>query len=100
MEGLCGLSYVGKVEQAHEMLMNMEKKESIIRPDIYSYTTIMDDFCKVGRSDEAMELHKQALVLGTSYSTFLNGLLKWGKIKAALKVYKEMMGIGFEVEGR
>ena len=30
----------------------------------------------------------------------MSELLKWGKIRAALGVYKEMAGIGFEVDGR
>ncbi|KAL2330545.1 hypothetical protein Fmac_018126 [Flemingia macrophylla] len=131
-----GLSYVGKVDEALEMLMGM--KGTSMEPDVYSYTAVMDGLCKVGRSDEAMELLNEAVGVGVvpnvvtfntllqgysregrpmkgfdvlrlirqygcvpdyvSYSTLLHGLLKWNEVVAAVGVYREMVGLGLEVD--
>ncbi|TKY65672.1 Pentatricopeptide repeat-containing protein mitochondrial [Spatholobus suberectus] len=135
---LKGLSYVGKVEEALEMLMGM--KGTSLEPDVYSYTAVMDGLCKVGRSDEAMGLLNEAVGMGlvpsvvtfntllqgysregrpmegvnvlkmmkehgcvpdcVSYNTVLHGLLKWNEVVAAHGVYKEMVGLGLEVDVR
>lgn len=60
---LKGLGYVGRVEEAFELLVDIEEATSI-EPDIYTYIAMMDGFCMVGRSDEAMELLNEALEMG------------------------------------
>lgn len=80
---LKGLCYVGRIEEAYKMLMNM-KKSSSIKPDIYTYTSVMNGFCKVGRSDEALELLDEAVGMGlvpnvVTYNTLLNGYFKEGR---------------------
>ncbi|XVF32722.1 hypothetical protein REPUB_Repub17cG0107300 [Reevesia pubescens] len=76
---LKGLCYVGKVEEANEMLMNMKKEST--KHDIYSYTAVMNGFCKVGRSNEAMELFNLALDMGlipnvVTFNTLFTGYSK------------------------
>ncbi|XP_074341451.1 uncharacterized protein LOC141678919 isoform X2 [Apium graveolens] len=80
---LKGLCYVGRIEEAYKMLMNI-KKSSCIKPDIYTYTAVMNGFCKVGRSDEALELLDEAVEMGlvpnvVTYNTLLNGYFKEGR---------------------
>ncbi|GAY56494.1 hypothetical protein CUMW_172330 [Citrus unshiu] len=55
---------VGRVEEAYEMLMNV--KNDGLKPAVYTYTAIMDGFCKVGRSNEAMELLNEAIERGVT----------------------------------
>ncbi|KAL9421942.1 hypothetical protein AB3S75_034253 [Citrus x aurantiifolia] len=55
---------VGRVEEAYEMLMNV--KNDGLKLDVYTYTAVMDGFCKVGRSNEAMELLNEAIERGVT----------------------------------
>ncbi|KAL8263140.1 hypothetical protein R6Q59_024489 [Mikania micrantha] len=61
-----GLCYVGRVEEAHELLSNIKKywkgdKSVSFKPDVYSFTAVTDGLCKVGRSDEALDLLNEAI---------------------------------------
>lgn len=80
---LKGLCFVGRVEDAYEMLSNI-KKCCWKKVDIYSYTAVMDGFCKVGRTDEAVELLNEAIEIGLTpsivmYNTIFNGYFKEGR---------------------
>ncbi|KAK9188594.1 hypothetical protein WN944_019999 [Citrus x changshan-huyou] len=46
------------------MLMNV--KNDGLKPDVYTSTAVMDGFCKVGRSNEAMELLNEAIERGVT----------------------------------
>ncbi|KAL9423549.1 hypothetical protein AB3S75_035606 [Citrus x aurantiifolia] len=46
------------------MLMNV--KNDGLKPDVYTYTAVMDGFYKVGRSNEAMELLNEAIERGVT----------------------------------
>ncbi|KAL9421943.1 hypothetical protein AB3S75_034254 [Citrus x aurantiifolia] len=46
------------------MLMNV--KNDGLKLDVYTYTAVMDGFCKVGRSNEAMELLNEAIERGVT----------------------------------
>lgn len=94
---LKGLCYVGKVEEAFEMLMKMKKREkNFLKPDIYSYTCVMDGFCKVGRSDEARELLNEAEVeMGltpnvVTFNTLFQGYSREGRPLEGMSVLKLM----------
>ncbi|KDO70295.1 hypothetical protein CISIN_1g047010mg, partial [Citrus sinensis] len=50
--------------EAYEMLMNV--KNDGLKPDVYTYTAVMDGFCKVGRSNEVMELLNEAIERGVT----------------------------------
>ncbi|KAK9057849.1 hypothetical protein SSX86_022687 [Deinandra increscens subsp. villosa] len=86
---LKGLCYVGRVEEAHELLSKIKKcwKEGKcvdLKPDVYSFTAVMDGLCKVGRSDEGLELLNEAIEMGldpsvVSYNTIFNGYFKEGR---------------------
>lgn len=86
---LKGLCHVGRVEEAHEMLMKLNTT------DIYSYTAVMDGFCKVGRSDEAMELLKEALEMRltpdvVTFNTLFNGYCIEGRPLDGIAVLEMM----------
>ncbi|KAK1428073.1 hypothetical protein QVD17_16900 [Tagetes erecta] len=94
---LKGLCYVGRVEEANELLSRIKKSwkenakdasfkknQEMLKPDVYSFTAVMDGFCKVGRSDEALELLNEAIEMGlvpsiVSYNTIFNGYFKEGR---------------------
>nr|XP_043610126.1 pentatricopeptide repeat-containing protein At1g62670, mitochondrial-like [Erigeron canadensis] len=103
---LKGLCYVGRVEEAFELLTKIKKscnddykgvsfKRLKLRPDVYSYTAVMDGFCKVGRSNEALELLNEAIEIGLSpsivcYNTIFNGYFKEGRPMEGFSLLKEM----------
>ncbi|XP_076927788.1 uncharacterized protein LOC143591482 [Bidens hawaiensis] len=80
---LKGLCYVGRVEEANELLLKI-LKDGELKPDVYSFTAVMDGFCKVGRSDETLELLDEAIGIGlvpsiVTYNTVFNGYFKEGR---------------------
>ncbi|XP_020237444.1 pentatricopeptide repeat-containing protein At1g09900 [Cajanus cajan] len=90
---LKGLSYVGKVDEALEMLMGM--KGTSLEPDVYSYTAVMDGLCKVGRSDEAMELLHEAVGAGVvpnvvTFNTLFQGYSREGRPMEGFDVLRLM----------
>ena len=55
----------------------------------------MDGFCKIGRTDEAMELLKEALEMGlkpniVAYNSLLNGYCKEGRPLKGFRLLEEM----------
>ncbi|KAK8631292.1 hypothetical protein V6N13_080046 [Hibiscus sabdariffa] len=100
MDGFCK---VGRSDEAMELLNRALVLG--LEPNAVTYNTLFSGYTKEGRPHHGFTVlklmkDKNCLPDSITYSTFLNGLLKWGKIRAALKVYKEMVGIGFEVEGK
>lgn len=94
---LKGLSYVGRVEEALEMLKGMKEEKNLIDlgPDVYSYTAVMDGLCKVGRSDEAMELLNEAIEMGlkpnvVTFNTLIQGYSREGRPMEGVSVLKLM----------
>ncbi|KAK6911130.1 Pentatricopeptide repeat [Dillenia turbinata] len=98
------------VKEAYDMLMKMKRSGKML--DIYSYTAVMNGFCKVGRTDEAMELINEAMERGlvpsvVTFNTLFTGYCEegragegWEKFLAALRIYKKMLDLGYEVDGR
>ncbi|KAJ8550766.1 hypothetical protein K7X08_000136 [Anisodus acutangulus] len=60
-----------RVEAAYDLLLNIKKSK--IKPDLYTYTAVIDGFCK--------------------------HIVAWGEIGAGLSIYKEMLNFEFEVDG-
>ncbi|CAI0423791.1 unnamed protein product [Linum tenue] len=91
---LKGLCYVGRVEEAFELLQDI-KKMSTVLPDMYTYTVMMDGFCRVGRSDEAMELMNEALGMelqptAVSFNALFHGYNKEGRPLKGIKLLQQM----------
>ncbi|KAM0991728.1 hypothetical protein ACFX2I_010054 [Malus domestica] len=89
-----GLCYVGRVEVAYDILMRIKKKNEV-KPDIYTFSAVMDGFCKVGRSDEVMELLDEAMEIGlipdvVSFNALFHGYCKEGRPMEGLNVSKKM----------
>ncbi|CAN6715390.1 unnamed protein product [Malus baccata var. baccata] len=66
-----------------------------VKPDIYTFSAVMDGFCKVGRSDEAMELLDEAMEIGlipdvVSLNALFHGYCKEGRPMEGLNVSKKM----------
>ncbi|KAL4587214.1 hypothetical protein LXL04_000081 [Taraxacum kok-saghyz] len=97
---LKGLCYVGRVEDAYELLLKIKKswkeqRDASLQPDVYTYTAVMDGFCKVGRSDEALELLDEAIKMGltpsiVTYNTIFNGYFKEGRPMEGFGLLKQM----------
>ncbi|XP_021723373.1 pentatricopeptide repeat-containing protein At3g04760, chloroplastic-like [Chenopodium quinoa] len=107
---LKGLCFVGRVEEAYDMSGEaMELLEEAIAmgltPGVVTYNALFNGYCKEGKPRKGVGLLKLMKDRGCvpdyiSYSTLLHGLLKWGKFMAAYWVYKEMVEVGFKVDGR
>ena len=102
MDGFCK---VGRSNEALELLE--EALQMGIKPNAVTFNTLFNGYFKEGRPLEGLDLLKQMKGRDSnyrpdyiSYCTLLHGLLKWGETRAALMIYKEMVGIGFEVDER
>ncbi|CAN0879551.1 Putative pentatricopeptide repeat-containing protein At1g09680 [Linum grandiflorum] len=99
-----GLCYVGRVEQAFQLLADIKKTgDPAVVPDIYTYTVMMDGFCKVGRSDEAMELLDEAMEKGlkpnpVSFNALFHGYNVEGRPLEGMKLLRRIKTKGFEVD--
>ncbi|XP_025013289.2 pentatricopeptide repeat-containing protein At1g05670, mitochondrial [Ricinus communis] len=88
---------LGKIREAHHLLMRMEFKGCI--PDVVSYTTIIDGYCHVGELQKVVQLVKEMQLKGLkpnlyTYSSIILLLCKSGKVVEGEKVLREMMKRG------
>ncbi|KAL6191720.1 hypothetical protein ACLB2K_038110 [Fragaria x ananassa] len=109
INGLCKLGKIGEAKELfHEMgtkgcLPSVVTYTCLIRdmnckgisPNVFTYSSLMDGFCKGGRSSEAMELldlmvSKRLLPNIVTYSTLLHGLCEEGKLREALEILDKM----------
>ena len=65
------------------------------KPNFYTYTLLVDNFCKVGRLDEAKEIFSEALMSGiklivVTYNALVNGYCKGGKLDEYFLLLEEM----------
>nr|POF06336.1 pentatricopeptide repeat-containing protein [Quercus suber] len=66
-----------------------------IDPNVFTYSALMDGFCKGGHSSQAMELlemmiSKRQRPNMITYSTLIHGLCKEGKLREALEILDRM----------
>lgn len=100
MDGLCK---VGRSDES--MGLFNEAIEIGLVPNVVTFNTLIQGYSREGRPMECLGVLKMmkkhdCVPDCISYSTVLHGLLKWNEIVAAFGVYKEMVGIGFEVDLR
>ncbi|KAF3658360.1 putative phytosulfokine receptor 1-like [Capsicum annuum] len=79
------------VEEAYELHLNVKKSKK--KPDLYTYTAVIDGFCKVGRSNEALELLEEALEMGLTQMWLLT---KYCLIVVAIKESKDLSVFSFD----
>ena len=65
------------------------------KPNFYTYTLLVDNFCKVGRLDEAKEIFSEALMRGiklivVTYNALVNKYCKGGKLNEYFLLLEEM----------
>ncbi|KAG9440145.1 hypothetical protein H6P81_020310 [Aristolochia fimbriata] len=63
-----------------------------ILPDIYTYTIMVNAYCKESRVEKVFQLFVEMEI---SYSTLLDGFFKNGKFEDGLKLWKQMLVGGF-----
>ncbi|KAL5738962.1 hypothetical protein ACOSQ2_028142 [Xanthoceras sorbifolium] len=85
---------VGRVA-AFEMLVDIEKNDDAMKPDMHTYTAVTDGFCKGGRSSEAMGLLNEAVERGlrpsvVTFNTLFNGYCKEGMAMEGFSVLRFM----------
>ncbi|KAG5135171.1 hypothetical protein AAZX31_09G252800 [Glycine max] len=101
MDGLCK---VGRSDEAMELLN--EAVGMGVVPNVVTFNTLLQGYSREGRPMEGvavlemMKKEHDCVPDCVSYSTVLHGLLKWNQVVAALGVYKEMVGVGLEVDLR
>jgi len=100
MDGLCK---VGRSGEAMELLHEVVEMGMV--PNVVMFNTLIQGYSREGRPMEGaavLELMKEHECVPdwVSYHTVLHGLLKWNEVPAALGVYREMVGLGLEVDVR
>ena len=65
------------------------------KPNFYTYTLLVENFCKVGRLDEAKEIFSEALMSRikltvVTYNALVNGYCKGGKLDEYFLLLEEM----------
>ncbi|XP_031286833.1 pentatricopeptide repeat-containing protein At5g46100-like [Pistacia vera] len=70
-------------------------------PDSYTYGTLINGLCRLGKIDEAKELFKEMEIKGCSpsvvtYTSLIHGLCKCGNVDEATGLFEEMRSKGIE----
>ncbi|XP_042479627.1 pentatricopeptide repeat-containing protein At5g40400 isoform X2 [Macadamia integrifolia] len=87
----------GDVGKVNVFLEKME--EEGFDPDVVTYNTLIDSYCRKGRLDDAFYLYKIMYRRGVppdlvSYTTLMKGLCKQGKVRDAHQLFHRMVHRG------
>lgn len=94
LDGICRF---GSLERAMEMLREMEKESGESRPNLVTYTAVIQRFCEMGRSMDALRILDQMMEFGckpnrTTMSVLIKGLCAEGCLEEAYKVIVKVAG--------
>ncbi|XP_078174513.1 uncharacterized protein LOC144568144 isoform X2 [Carex rostrata] len=98
IKGLCSKGNTGLVLQ---LFFKMAKHGGEYEPCAITYSTVIDELCKVGELAKAFCLYKQMYSAGVlpdtvTYSSLINGLCKKGETEKANKVLRSMVSKGLK----
>ncbi|XP_051116808.1 pentatricopeptide repeat-containing protein At1g79540 [Andrographis paniculata] len=84
----------GDVLKAYKLLTQLADHSGVL-PDIITYNTLINGFCKAGEVDGALKLFNELQIRGlvpdsVTYSTLINGLQFVGKEEHAFKMFEKM----------
>ncbi|KAM7471241.1 hypothetical protein LguiA_009424 [Lonicera macranthoides] len=88
------LCQIGKIKEAHNLLLQMEFRGCI--PDVISYSTVINGYCNNGELQIVLKIIEDMQIKGLKPNTFtLNSIIlllcKTGKVADAERVLREMM---------
>ncbi|KAK7311955.1 hypothetical protein RJT34_10452 [Clitoria ternatea] len=68
--------------------------EAVVEPDVYTYTTMIRGFCKVGLVENAMKVFDEMRCEPNmvTYNTLIHGLCKKGDMESAKRVFDRLEG--------
>ncbi|XP_027182668.1 pentatricopeptide repeat-containing protein At5g47360-like [Coffea eugenioides] len=94
LDGICRF---GSLERAMEMLREMEKESGDSKPNLVTYTAVVQRFCEMGQSMDALTILDQMREFGckpnkTTMSVLIKGLCAEGRIEEAYKVIDKVAG--------
>ncbi|XP_057780956.1 putative pentatricopeptide repeat-containing protein At1g12700, mitochondrial [Salvia miltiorrhiza] len=97
INGVC--KAVGSLH-ALELLCLLEKEMGICKPDVYSYTAVIDRLCKEGKVNDALQLFSSLGDKGISpdvvaYNSIIEGLCNRRRMDEAQDVLKKMIADKF-----
>ncbi|XP_015076408.1 pentatricopeptide repeat-containing protein At1g05670, mitochondrial isoform X2 [Solanum pennellii] len=87
------LCRIGKVKEAHNLLLQMELRGCM--PDVVSYSTVINGYCAAGQLESVMKIIEEMQVKGLKPNAFtFNSIIlllsKRGKVHDAEKILREM----------
>ncbi|KAJ0095118.1 hypothetical protein Patl1_16297 [Pistacia atlantica] len=91
------LCRLGKIKEAHILLLKMELKGCL--PDVISYSTVINGYCHLGELQRVLKLTEEMQIKGLkpnkyTYNSIIFLLCKSGKLVEAETVLREMMNQG------
>ncbi|KAI5654329.1 hypothetical protein M9H77_31516 [Catharanthus roseus] len=92
---LDGIGKSGRLENSLDMLAEMEKESGSCKPNVVTYTSVIQNFCEKGRSVEALTILGRMKSFGCipnriTMSILIKGLCKDGYIEEAHRVIDEV----------
>ena len=74
-----------------------EMSRRIVVPDVVTYSTLVEGFCKLGKIHDAQKLFSKMQACGQfpdvqTYSVLLDGLCKSQQLSKAMKLLRELVG--------
>ncbi|XP_061365224.1 pentatricopeptide repeat-containing protein At1g05670, mitochondrial [Gastrolobium bilobum] len=90
---LHSLCQLGKVREAHSLLLQMEFRGNV--PDVVSYTSVISGYCQIGQLEKVLKLMEELQKKGLrpnqyTYNNIIVLLCKTGEVIEAEKVLREM----------
>lgn len=92
-----GLCKIGKINEAKELLKEMEMEMKDCSPSVVTYTCLIHGLCQLNNLDEAMaflqEMEAKKIIPNVyTYSSLINGLCKNGRSSEAMELLEVMVG--------
>ncbi|KAJ6701190.1 PENTATRICOPEPTIDE REPEAT-CONTAINING PROTEIN [Salix koriyanagi] len=89
----------GIVEKAFELLAEMEKEGEGCRPNVITYTSVIQSFCEQGRAKDALSVLELMEVRGcapnrVTASAWINGVCMNGQLQDVYKFIERIVGGG------
>ncbi|CAN6476417.1 unnamed protein product [Victoria cruziana] len=99
----CGYLRVGAVDLMQVFRKHREMKTLGIKPDVVSYTVLIDALCKIGEVEKAAGFLHKMFISGlrpslVTYSVVMRGLCQKGKLNQAFDLFRKMEEFGLKAD--
>lgn len=91
---------IEKTERVVELFEDMCRKG--LKPDVITYSIIIDGLLKVGKTDLALELLEEACTKGLkpnliTFTSVVGGISRKGKVHEAIQNFRFLEGLGIRL---